>query len=205
MRLVRSASEDEVIAAFLRAEIDSDRFGQGILAALEADHRPRSIVDSAILRDPEESMYRRSLLGRVRGWGRGEGMFQGFPAEIEWNLAAVTPKELAQVRYIAWDWWLDRSAGTRLATEYARRIRAGDFPGDPDSGLRYHEAVARRLREGPPLPLLIVVSERSRPDFLVLVEGHVRLTAFFLYPEMLPEEMELYLGTAIGLDRWGLY
>jgi hypothetical protein len=53
--------------------------------------------------------------------------------------------------------------------------------------------------------LLIVVRERSRPDFLVLVEGHVRLTAFFLYPEMLPEEMELYLGTAIGLDRWGLY
>jgi len=205
MRLVRSASEDEVIAAFLRAEIDSDRFGQSILTALEADHRPRAIVDSANLHDPQENTYRRSLLGRVRGWGRGEGMFQGFPAEVEWNLAAVTPKELAKVRYIAWDWWLDRSAGTRLATEYARRIRAGDFPGDPDSGLRYHEPVARRLREGPPLPLLIVVRERSRPDFLVLVEGHVRLTAFFLFPEMLPEELELYLGTAIGLDGWGLY
>jgi hypothetical protein len=38
----------------------------------------------------------------------------------------------------------------------------------------------------------------------VLVEGHVRLTAFFLFPEMLPEELQLYLGTAIGLDRWGL-
>src|SRR5712691_2712072 len=34
MRVVRSAGEDEVIAAFLRAEIYSDRFGKGILAAL---------------------------------------------------------------------------------------------------------------------------------------------------------------------------
>jgi hypothetical protein len=77
LRLVRSASEDEVIAAFLRAEIDSDRFGQGILVALEADHRRRAIVDSANMRGPQENRYRRSLLGRVRGWGRGEGMFQG--------------------------------------------------------------------------------------------------------------------------------
>src|SRR6266511_1883104 len=191
MRTIRAASEDEVVAAFLQAEIDSERHAQKILRELHADGRPKSIVDSPDFEDHEGNAYRRSILGR--GWRRGEGMFQGFPERVVWALAALAPQELADVRYIAWDWWLERSGVGRLATEYARRIRAGAFPGDPESGLRYHEPIARRLREGPPLPRLIVVRDAARPDFLVLVEGHVRVTAFFLFPEMLPPELEIYL------------
>lgn len=205
MRTLREANEDEVVAAFLQAEIDSERHAQKILKELHADDRPKSIVDSPDVEDHEGNAYRRSILGRVRGWGRGEGMFQGFPERVVWALVALTPEELADVRYIAWDWWLERSGGSRLATEYARRIRAGAFPGDPQSGLRFHEPIARRLREGPPLPELIAVRDAARPDFLVLVEGHVRLTAFFLFPEMLPPELKIYLGTADGLRSWGLY
>ena len=190
MRTIRGASEDEVVAAFLQAEIDSERHAQRILRELHANGRPKSIVDSPDLEDPEANAYRRSILGRVRGWGRGEGLFQGFPERVDWALVALTPEELAVVHYIAWDWWLARSGGSRLATEYARRIRAGAFPGDPESGLRYHEPIARRLREGPPLPKLIAVRDATRPDFLVLVEGHVRLTAFFLFPEMLPPDLD---------------
>src|SRR5439155_2278965 len=186
MRTIRAVTEDAVIAAFLRAEIDSDRLGQAILKALRADNQPRTIVDVPDLNDHRQNACRRSLLGRVRGWGRGEGMFQGFPVHVDWELVALAPDELAAVRYIAWDWWLDRSAGTRLATEYARRIRAGDFPGDPESGLRYHWPIAHRLREGLLLLRLIGVRDAARPAFLVLIEGHVRLTAFFLFPEVLP-------------------
>jgi len=205
VRTVRGASEDEVIASFLQAEIDSERHAEKILKELRADLQPPSVISSADLEDSEANAYRQSLLGRIRGWGRGEGMFQGFPERVDWELVSLTAEELAEVRYIAWDWWLERSGGTRLATENARRIRAGEFPGDPESGLHYHEPIARRLREGPPLPKLIAVRDAKRPDFLVLVEGHVRLTAFFLFPEMLPPELELYLGTAEGLHRWGLY
>jgi len=49
------------------------------------------------------------------------------------------------------------------------------------------------------------VRDVTCPDFLVLVEGHVRLTAFFLFPQVLPAELEVYLGTAEGLQEWGLY
>jgi hypothetical protein len=205
VRTLREATEDEVIAAFLGAEIESDRHDRATVHELNADRRPWSIVGSPNLDDPEENAYRRSLLGRVRGWGRDEGMFQGFPDRVDWAVVALIPPELAEVRYIAWDWWLERSGGTWLATEHARRIRAGEFPGDPESGLRYHEPIARRLRDGPPVPSLIVVRDVMRPDFMVLVEGHVRLTAFFLFPEMLPPELDVYLGTAEGLRRSGLY
>ena len=101
----------------------------------------------------------------------------------------------------------DRRSGKFTAGELPRGMRQVpyDFPGDPDSGLRYHWPIARRQQEGPPLPMLIAVRDAARPDFPVLIEGHVRLTAFFLFPEVLPEQMELYLGTAKGLYRWGLY
>jgi hypothetical protein len=64
---------------------------------------------------------------------------------------------------------LERSDGSRLAVDYAARIRAGEFPGDPEAGLRDHWPIARRLRDGPPLPHLIAVRDVRRPDFLVLV------------------------------------
>ena len=201
MRTIRDASEDEVVAAFLQAEIDSERHAQ--------DPERAACGRSAQI-DRRLTGFRRPRGERVppihpgtrAGQGRGERMFQGFPGRVVWALAALAPRELADVRYIAWDWWLERSGVGRLATEYARRIRAGAFPGDPESGLRYHEPIARRLREGPPLPRLIVVRDAARPDFLVLVEGHVRVTAFFLFPEMLPPELEIYLGTAEGLHSW---
>lgn len=103
MRALGEANEDEVLAAFLQAEIDSERHAQKILKELHADDRPKSIVDSPDFEDHEGNAYRRSILGRVRGWGRGEGMFQGFPERVVWALVALTTEELADVRYIAWD------------------------------------------------------------------------------------------------------
>ncbi len=55
----------------------------------------------------------RFLLARHRGWGRSEGLFAGFPEEVEWHRVAATPDEVLDIRYINWDWWLRISAGTR--------------------------------------------------------------------------------------------
>jgi hypothetical protein len=71
VRNIRSATEDEVVAEFLRAEIDSDRWATRILELLRSDGRARPIVDHPDLEDPEANHYRRGLLGRFRGWGRG--------------------------------------------------------------------------------------------------------------------------------------
>jgi len=60
MRTIRDASEDEVVAAFLQAEIDSDRHAQKILTELHADGRPKSIVDSPDFEDHEGNAYRRA-------------------------------------------------------------------------------------------------------------------------------------------------
>jgi hypothetical protein len=40
----------------------------------------------------------------------------------------ITPTELSRVRYIDYDYWVELSRGTRLASDAAPRIRAGVAP-----------------------------------------------------------------------------
>jgi hypothetical protein len=51
--------------------------------------------------------------------------------------------------------------------------------------------------------LIVVTAGVTHP--LVVLEGHVRLTAYALRPELVPPELEVLLGTAPDLTRWALY
>jgi hypothetical protein len=198
MRIVRTASEAEVICAFLRAELNSPRYRERLLGLLSEDGRAVSVVTRPELDDPAENAYREGLLDRHRAWLRREGLFDDFPERVEWSRAALTPAEVLAVRYINWDWWLSLSGGTREPMDAARRIRKHAVPG---VSAESHEPIAARLQSAEPPPKLIVVAmpDRSR---LVVLEGHVRLTAYALYPEYLPHELEVYLGTADDMARW---
>ena len=52
-------------------------------------------------------------------------------------------------------------------------------------------------------PELIAV--RVPGSYLVLLEGHVRLTAYATFPEHLLDELELYLGESPRMAEWCLY
>ena len=102
------------------------------------------------------------------------------------------------ISYINWDWWLEISGGTRRPSEAAARIRRDEIAGVT---AEWHEPIAARLRLADPPAKLIVVAPRDLSR-LVVLEGHVRLTAYALYPEYLPEELEIFLGTAEDMEWW---
>ena len=79
-------------------------------------------------------------------------------------------------------------------------MRAGLVPGaDPDSD----RVIAALLRSDDPAPELIAV---ARPgDSMLLLEGHVRLTSYALWPEYLPDELEMLLGLSENAAAWGCY
>jgi hypothetical protein len=125
---------------------------------------------------------------RKRTWREREGLFAGFPGDVRWERVALTRDEVLSILYINWDWWLTVSRGTRLATV------AAEVQGRDDGD----RAIARAATTNPEL---IVVTDPARSK-LVLLEGHVRLTAYGAFPEHLPEELEAYLGTSPTMDRW---
>jgi hypothetical protein len=143
--------------------------------------------------------FRDDVLSGRRGWRLG-GLFQGFPEELDWQRVALAPAEVLSIRYIHWHWWLKISGATRSPREAARRIRTGLVAGADLEGDRL---IAARLQSEEPPPELIVVRTPDGP--LVLVEGHMRLTAYALFPEYLPSELEVLLGESEGVAGWGCY
>jgi hypothetical protein len=93
---VRPVTVDEMVLAFVRAEIESptDR-GKALIHALAQLHEERAqLIDRANLTDERQNRARRSLLGAARGYGQNLYLFRNFPYDTAWRLVTVTPAEV---------------------------------------------------------------------------------------------------------------
>jgi hypothetical protein len=98
MKEIGPASEDEMISAFLRAEIDSSRYGNTV-NMLSAEHqRSRALIESSNFRDFAENAARKAILARYRGYPN-QLLFAGFPADAIWRRVEFDPVDLATLRY----------------------------------------------------------------------------------------------------------
>jgi hypothetical protein len=198
MRIVRDSSEAEVVATFLRGELGSPRYGEILRTLLREAGEDERVLKEPEIGDPLEDSLRAALLEGYRSWLSREGLFAGFPEGVDWSYAAFSPAEVLSILYINWDWWLRISGGTRLPLDAAARIRRNEVP---EATVETNEPIAARLRSADLPPPLIVVAQPDRSR-LVLLEGHVRITAYALFPEYLPEELEVFLGTSGEMSRW---
>jgi hypothetical protein len=187
MRGLRPITEDEMIAVFLRGELGSERFGDKLRVLLPGG---LAGVDGADLR---------RVLDEHRAYEAREGLFGGFPRDVSWFRAVLTRDEVLDILFIDWSWWLELSGGTRRPREAARRIRAGELT-RLTAGVtaEEHEPYLTSRSE------LIAVTTPAR-EKLVLLEGHVRLTAYALFPDHVPAELEILLGVSEEMPKWGLF
>ena len=176
---------------------------------------PPRIIERPNLDDAQENACRRSILGAYRGYGQNtdyfEGLppdveymdyFEGFPLDVHWERAMLSKQELEQVKYIEYDYWVELSGGSRLPRDAARTILAGYevFGVNHQGVLQMATAFRARAR----FPTLILVG-KNRESSLVVLEGHMRLTAMFLASECLPAELEVIVGFSEQIERWGCY
>src|SRR5918912_2242127 len=96
MRVLRAATEAEVVAAFLRGELDSPRWGERLRELLREEDVDASLVHTPNVEDAAEGAYRVRLLDRHRAWLRREGLFDGFPERVEWSRVALSPEEFSR-------------------------------------------------------------------------------------------------------------
>jgi hypothetical protein len=199
----RPVAEPEVVLAFLRGEIDSERFGDEVRRAV-AEAGGLELVRHPDLASAEENRARERALGAARGW-RGSGMFEGFPEQVDWYHGVVPPGVLARVRYIDYSYWNELSGGTRRPADVPAVLRSGRLPGwVRELGTDWCEQFAARFDTAETVDGLIVL---ATPDLgrLVVVEGHARLTAIFVGGHERRLTVRAYLGVAAAAGQWGCF
>lgn len=202
MKLLNQISEDEVIAVFLKTEIKSNRFGKRILDSLKKDKKSKNIIINPNLEDTKENQYRKKLLGKVRGFGINKYLFENFPKDVKWYKAIVEKQELKKVKYIDYSYWNKLSNGTRLPAQAAKNIKAGvKVFGVSNKGFINILSEIKKRRTFPPM-IFVAKNKRSR---MVVLEGHARLTAYFLEPKYIPKTMKIIMGYSNKMNNWDLY
>jgi len=195
MRLLGPASEDDMVATFLAAEITSAQYGTQIVQILAGLGQPRSAVERPDTSDHAANAVRRQVLAAYRQYPTGD-VFTGMPADVRWHHAALTPAELAAIRYIDDPYWTDFSGGTRLAADGARKLGPWQYQWPWTT----HRRIAENLRYGKPPPPVILLGEPG-PANLVVIEGHKRLTVLLACRQLLPAELEVLLGITASHDK----
>jgi hypothetical protein len=196
------ATQDEMIAAFLRAEIDSDRFGTSIRLALQMVGAPELVIRMPDTVDAQENRLRALILTGYRGWDQDKYLFQGFPRNVAWRHVIVEPDDHPNIRYAnSRDWVETVGGGSRSPRLGALRIRDGRVPAAVAARVR---AVADQVRAG--IKVVSPILLGSSTDDLVVVEGNLRITALHFAADP-PPECEAIVGTAeeSALQRWRYY
>jgi hypothetical protein len=202
VRELSPLTEDDMIAAFVRAELHSERFGGEVRAAMRRHRVPRRVVEQPDTAEAKQNAQRLAVLRDYRRYGLDRSLFDGFPYEdVVWSRVALTRDEVLRIQYIDYDYWVELSGGTRLPREAARRIRAGQTEA---VHARNFLRIAEALDRGATFHELIVVTAGGDAP-LVALEGHLRLTVYALRPEHIPDPLTVVLGTSPQMPRWGCY
>jgi hypothetical protein len=196
------ATENEMIAAFLRAEIDSSRYGNNfVIAGLRELGQERILIDEPNLADAQANALRRHLM-RYRGYQTRQALFAGFPSDVTWRRVELEPCDFTTMRYIndartATPHWVNLSNGTRLVSMGARNFAQGPA----DAATQQITGIVQSIREGQRFPELIAA--QAEDASLILIEGHSRATAYALEPP--PYALEALVGSSPSIADWYFY
>jgi hypothetical protein len=196
---IASATEDEMIATFLRGELGSSRFRARLEQSLERRRLTLDLVRFPDTTDEVENRARRELLVTYRGWGKEESVFGGLSADrVEWMWVELEESELRErVFYIRY-FWEEFSGGSRRPSHVAERIRHRD----PEVGpVDVYLAILDGVRSGrmPAEPILLADPGLER---LVILEGHVRITAYLVDPAAVPFPIRALVGVSPDISEW---
>lgn len=181
VRLIRSMSEDEVIAEFLRSEFSSPEF---------EDYREPlgAIVTAPNFDDPGENAKRRALL-----FLRHLALWKEIPAGTEWYEVTVNELELDSIRVFPRAQWRKLARGNYSITEVAARLQTHRHILDAPF-LAKLDSLSELLREdraGDGVVILIGLSE-SEP--LTVLDGNHRLMASLLASPRRLEKLKFVCG-----------
>jgi len=179
-----------MVAAFLRAELASTRFGDDLRAVLRSLGADEARLADPGVTDARTEALRARVLGAHRGYRRDRGVFAGLPDGLTWYAAELSRADLAVVRCVDYSYWNALTDDTHLVGRAVANIRRGrtvfDVPND-----RFF-ALADEIRRGAHAyePMILYGTP------LTILEGHLRAVALGLAGERAPAAIPVIVGLA---------
>ena len=201
MKDVGPATEDEMVLAFVQAEIDADQWQESYAQALLEKGKQRTLVLRPSLASAEENAERITLLGRVRGYRQNAMLFTGFPNDVVWRRVLADSADLGAMQFAN----LFRVEGARELLQLAENTRAvataaGNVHKIENETSRRVRGAIKAIGAGQPHPSLIAVTHHS--GALILLEGHTRATA---HAFLNTPEINILVGSSPGMNGWFFY
>lgn len=171
---MRRSSLAEVLAAWLRAEADSPRFGHH----LRVGEMDRRIIEDPDLDDPAENALRRRLLAYR------DDILTTIPDDTEWWACELRGQDLARLFAINYPAWEIYSGWTGRLAQVAAALRDGPHPtvDDPQirdglGAIREHvRGIYGALTSGKTMGSLVLLGRQAEGPFTV-IEGNKRAAA----------------------------
>jgi hypothetical protein len=202
-----TVTEDEMIAAFLEAEIDSSSElpTSEIKRGLAHLGLTRSLIDNPNLTDAEENSARKSLLS-YRGYDQHKNLFHNFPLDAVWCRARLESCDFKTMRYINDQPWLNLSGNTRLVDDGAHSFcqQIADPTTRNSPLIRDTQRIAFitvALLGGKKHPELIAA--KAKDGSLIIIEGHARATAYVIAQHFV--NIEALVASSASMPEWYFY
>jgi len=194
MKLLKKIPESTMVAAYLKAELHSERFSDDLKRAAEKLGVNEAIILTPNLEDDHENELRAQVFGDYRGYKQNREMFTGFPDDLAWYEAELDREEVGNLRYVDYSYWNELTDQTHLVKDAVKNIQKGKivFDVSNDRFLRFADKIAHGEYEVE--PFIVWGNDTHSP--LELLEGHLRATALGLAGDKAPEHIKVIVGLA---------
>lgn len=181
-----------MVAAFLRAEFCSPRFGDDVQRTMRSLNVQEAVITHPDITDTQQSELRAQVLGAYRGYQRNREMFDGIPSNLTWYDAEITRQELGNLRYVDYSYWNELTDHTRLVRDGVQNIQRGKMVFDVAHDRFW--AVTEQILNGEHdfEPIILWGQDGDSP--LEILEGHLRATAFGLAGDKAPAAIRVMAG-----------
>ena len=133
MKIIRAATQSEVVLSFLQGEFESNRFGEELRQVLDFFGFSYSLISNGDFCDKKQNDARLKVFKKFRGFPDSD-LFENFPKAIEWNYVQFSKEDFFNCYYINYSYWNELSDFTSLPEIAAKNIQKGkivfDVPND---------------------------------------------------------------------------
>lgn len=179
MKKIRKSNENEMVLNFLLGEISSNRFSDDLKRVLSELNLDKSIIEDANLSNNNENLLRIKILSKFRGYNLNSDLFENFPFIEDYMLCEFNQDDLKNIFYMNYSYWNELSSGTSSPLDAAININNNKIVYDVSN--EQYIACAKKIQEGLTFTPLIFLTHNDK-DFII-VEGHLRMTAYALVPQ----------------------